>query len=494
MSKIKKVFYNYTFISFFHTLMIISGIVGVAILARFLGPQEYGRYNLFIFSSQLLTLLVSTWVLNPAAARFSSEEYLKDNSIRKTFSSEILIMLANAVIAGVVFYLIRGKVSVFLGFQDSFMAIFVFIYLLVCAFFNLIYFCFQGSLDFKAYGIMPLVRSLLFIFMLIAGIAVKGLFGFGFVIIVLIVSYLTSAVAFWPRLKSLCGFVYDKKQITAILAFSWPMILFSTGNFMLEWIDKYWIRMIVSVYAVGIYSAAWSLTTNFVLIPQQLYAIVLPLITAYRLEEKHDNIIFYLNKLVPQLAFFFSLLLSIVIIFSGIFIPILYGSKYFEAVNIFIILSLSSLFMGIKYFYNPVSTVFNFIRMTGSINISSAFLCALLNYLFIIRYGIVGAAIATTASSLIACIAVMFIINKQFKLYNFKAIYCSFPAVAVAVVCLLAKNILADILFSLAFYYITYLIMKKRSVFSSADLVYIQRIEMPAWLRSIVVKFYGSFS
>lgn len=493
MTRIKKVFYNFTLISFSHSLMVFLGIFNVAILARFLGPYDYGRYNLFIFSAQLLSLFACTWILNPAAAKFFSEEHLKDNTLKKTFSAEAFLMLFNTAITGIVFYLIRDRVSGFLGLSNNLINIFVFVYLIVTAVFNLFYFGFQGSLNFKIYGAMPLIRSAMFIILLIAGLIFRKFFGLGFVIVAVIISYLATLIVILPKLKNFFPFVFDKKKILEILAFSWPVIFFSAGNFSLDWIDKYLIRSMVSVYAVGIYSAAWSLTTNFVIIPQQLYTIAMPLITAYRLENKQDNINFYLKKLIPQLALFFSLIIALLIVSAKVFVPLLYGQRYLDSVNIFILLALSSLFMGIKYFYNPISTVFNYIKLTGGVNISTAILCVLLNYLFIIKYGIIGAAVATALSSLLASTVVIFIINKKFDLINFRALYSTIPVILVAVVCLVSANLYINLLFALAVFYLAYLLVKKYRFFSAGDIEYLKKIEMPVWIKEPVFKFYRSF-
>jgi len=493
MTQIKKFFYTYTFLSLCQGLTIITGIVGISILARFLGPHEYGRYNLFILSTQILMLLATTWVLNPAAAKFASEEYLKTKSLKNTFSSELLIILINTIIVGIIFYFIHKKAAVFLGLENNFLIICIFIYSVVFALFGLLNFCFQGSLNFRTYGMMPFGRGIIFISLLLTGIVFKRIFSLNFVIASLVTSYLIAVIIFWPRLKKICPFTFDKKQIIEILSFSWPVIFFASGNFSLEWVDKYLINMLISTYAVGIYAAAWSLTTNFVLIPQLLYTIVMPIITAYRIEDKHNNISFYLTKLVPQLSLFFSLLIGLIIIFAKIFIPFLYGPKYTDSINIFIILSLSSLFMGIKYLYNPITTVFNFIRFTGSINLTTAFLSIGLNYLFIVKYGIIGAAFATAISSFISCIGVAFIINKKFSLLNFRAIYCGIPVIIIAGICMITRNIFFALSAMFVTSFFTYLLLKKYKLFYKTDVEYVEKIQMPFWLKSMVVKFYQTF-
>ncbi|RKY30705.1 MAG: hypothetical protein DRP74_06420 [Candidatus Omnitrophota bacterium] len=493
MRQVKRVFYNYTFLSFSQLLLLFVGVAAVAILARFLGPYEYGKYNLFIFTSQMLSLFASTWVLNPAAAKFASEEYLSSKSLKKTFSSELFVISINTLIVTFVLLLIRKKISVFLGLEDNFIMIFIFIYLVVFALFNLLYFCFQGSLNFRIYGVMPLLRSSVFI-ILLCFLVFQKQFRINLVLLSLVSSYAIVIAVVWRKLKSLCLLVFDKEHLFKILSFSWPVVFFAGGNFALDWIDKYLLRVLVSTYAVGIYSAAWNLTTNLVLVPQLLYTVVMPIITAYRLENHHANIKFYLNRLMPQLALFFSVLISFAVVLANFLLPLLYGDKYTASVNIFIILSLSSMFMGIKYFYNPVSTVFNFIKMTGSINLACAFLCVSLNYLFISKFGMLGAAVATTASSLIACIAVIFVINRQFEILNFKALYCSLPAIAVASACLISKNLFFNLTVTLTVFFISYGLLKKYKIFSKSDLEIIEKIDMPRWLKNKAVKFYGTFS
>ena len=492
MSRITKVFYNYIRITTLHAVVLVLGIVSVILLARTLGPFDYGRYSLFIFASQLLSLFAWNWCLNPAAAKFASEEFLKDRVISRTFTAEIAWMAVCMAAVGLMCGIFRNSLSGFLGFDDNFIIVFIFVHLAAMGMFDLVYFCFQGSMNFRFYGKMPVWRSILFIIPLIALYFNKAL-GVQFVVISLVLSYLIATIIVWPRLMRICSIVFDKHIFRDIFDFSWVMIIFSTANFALDWVDKFWIRKMVSVYAVGIYSAAWVLTANFVIIPQQLYTIVMPLITSYKLENRRESILFYLNKLVPQLSLFFSAIAAVLIILSGIFLPLMYGQKYLDSVNVFIILAVSSLFMGIKYFYNPVSTVFNYIKLTGAINVASAVLCVGLNYAFIARFGIIGAAIGTALSSIVACVAVAFVINKQFDIVNFRAVYCGVPTVLVAAVCFVSKNIWVELACAAAVFLMTFLLMKKYRMFGAEDLAYIQKIDMPSWLKRGTAAFYRSF-
>ncbi len=486
-------FYNYGFLSMAQLFLFAGGIISVSILARILGPYDYGRYNLFLFSAQILSMFASTWVLNPAAAKFASEEFLKTKSIGKTFYSELTIVFVNTIIVGLVLFLLRSKISSFLSIDSHFVTILIFIYIVFFAIFNLFYFCFQGSLQFKVFGLMPLVRSLVFIILLFLAISFKS-FGFNLAVSCLSLSYIIAILIFWPRIKGICHFGIDTKMIRDILSFSWPVIFFVVGNFSLDWVDKYMLKVLISTYAVGIYSAAWTLTSNLVMLPQLLYTLIMPIITSYKIQDRNEHVKFYLNKFVPQCALFFSFLVTLGIVFASVFMPMLYGSKYAESINIFIILALGSLFMGIKYFYNPVSTVFNFIRLTGSINLITAVICILLNFVFISAFGITGAAVATAASSFLACAAVMFIINKQFGIVNFRALFCSMPAIIVSILCLFNRGLLINLISSFLVFSLVYLLVKRLKIFSKADIVYIEKIDMPPWAKRQVLRFYGSFN
>lgn len=492
MSKIKKVFYNYVRITVLHIVVLVLGIVSVVILARSLGPYDYGRYNLFVFASQLLSLLAWNWCLNPAAAKFASEEFLTDRVVSKTFTAELVLIFGCTAVVGALCVLLRRAVSGFLGFGDNVVVILVFLHLMAMSVFNLVYFCFQGSMNFRFYGKMPVWRSILFVVPL-ALLYFNKTFGVQFVMIALVLSYLIATIIVWPRLMRICSLVFDRRVLSGIVSFSWVMIIFASANFALDWVDKFWIRKMVSVYAVGIYSAAWVLTTNLVIIPQQLYTIVMPLVTAYKLENRSGNILFYLNKLVPQMSFVFSALAALLILLSGIFLPLMYGAQYGDSVNVFVILVVSSLFMGVKYFYNPVSTVFNYIKSTGTVNVASAVLCVGLNYAFIGRFGIMGAAAATALSSLVACVAVAHVINRQFGIVNFRAVYCSAPSVLIAVFYLLTRNLPAGLAFAAAVFWVTYVLMRKFRVFSADDLVYLEKIDMPVWLKKGTAAFYRGF-
>lgn len=495
MSQVKHSFYNYSFILSTYILMLFSGLFSTVLLARFLGPEKYGSYNLFLLVANALLLIGSTWIINPAGGKFATEEFAKHKSLKNTFSSEVIIIAVSlSVMAGIV-YLFRSKIVSFLGFNEGFVISAILLYAVFFSMFGLLTQCFLGASDFKSYGIMPLVRSLIFLGLLIFCSVSKYAFGLKAVITFLVVSYFLTGL-FYVRLRNSCSFVIQKSvkiQIKKILRFSWPVVVFACANFSLEWIDKYFVKIFLSTYAVGIYSAAWMLTRQFSMIAQLLYSVLLPIITSYRVNNKRGHVRYYLKRLVPQLSFLFSVLIITVVVFSNPMITLLYGKAYATSVNIFILLSLGSIFMAIKYFYNPVSTSFNYIKLTGSINLFCAFLNIGFIYLLIPKFGAEGAALATTLSSFLAATGVIFVINKKFDLVNFRPLFCCIPAMVIGVACILTDNIMLRLGVMAVALFVARMIFKKYEIFRQDDLKFIEKIHMPVWLRTGAKKFYRIF-
>ena len=181
MLQISRILYNYTFLAFSQVAMVAIGIFTTAMLARFLGPHEYGRYNLFIFFVQVLSIFASTWIINPAAAKFANQEFLTSKNIKKTFSSEVLIILFNIIFVGLVLFFLRSRVHNFLGGYGNTRVLLAFSYLIIFALYNLCYGSLQGAMDFKSYGIMPLMRAV--IFMLFLSALMAGSFNFDFIVV-----------------------------------------------------------------------------------------------------------------------------------------------------------------------------------------------------------------------------------------------------------------------------------------------------------------------
>ena len=490
MQQVRRAFYNYLFVVMTHVGMLAVGVVLVAFLARALGPEGYGRYNSFLLIAEALLVLTASWVLNPAAAKFGSVEFLNTGKLNKTFYAELVITGACLFVTGVFVYAFRYKLGDFLGISSGLSVMLVLSYIVFMVLFTLIRLSYQSCQDFTGYGLMPLIRSALFLIML-----TFLFFGFGActvrqVIAFFLLAHLIIFMGFGFNLKEKLALAFDRAHMVNILKFSWPMFFFAGSNFVLSWADKFFIRVLMSTHALGIYAAAWTLTAQISLIPQLFYSVALPIVSKYKVEGRQEYIQFYLTRLIPQMTIFFSVFVSCAVLCARFAIPFIYGSKYAGTTDIFVLLSISSLYVGIRYFYNPVSTVFNYIRLTGSINLASAILCLALNYIFVSRFGIKGGACATILSSFVAASGVMVVINRKFGFIDYRAVICGLPAVAIAGICIFIKDPAVVFTYVLAVCGVLFIFLKKMNIFRKEDIVFIEKIHMPEWLMGLVLRLY----
>lgn len=197
---------------------------------------------------------------------------------------------------------------------------------------------------------------------------------------------------------------YIKRAIIKIQTlkefFTYSLYYYPTNisNFFVKFSDRIMIQFMLGYQNLGIYSMG----TRLVNIPGQFISTINKNFTPQiYLAIKQDNVAQFnnLNKLFLTVVFF--LIFGLLIFSPEIFYLI--GEKYKKAFHIFIILSISSYINGYNLIIQPAATYFKkFVKYKSFVWMAVGVVNIILNFLFIPKYGIIGAAIATIVSYLIS--------------------------------------------------------------------------------------------
>jgi O-antigen/teichoic acid export membrane protein len=203
-----------------------------------------------------------------------------------------------------------------------------------------------------------------------------------------------------------------------LLLDSWPLIgsLFMTLAFMN--IDKVMIKEIIGVSPVGLYTVAVQLSSVFYFIPVVVSDSLFPAII--KSKEKPELYLARIKNLF-RLLFAISIGISIITTFmSQWIINILYGYEYNQASSVLIIHIWTSIFVFLGY----ASTKWLLIESQQRIQFFRSFFALItniiLNYFFIINYGIIGAAYATLISWIVGVYIFHFFHRSSFDLFLLK--------------------------------------------------------------------------
>ena len=386
--------------------MFISKLIGYVyrlIIARFLGPDQYGLFTLSLAILGVLSMF-ATLGLPQGTLRFVSyylgkKNYKKINSvILFTFKLIIPISIFFAIIVFLLSNIIA--VSIFHNSQLAFLIKFVAILIpltvlsmnlemIIQAFQKIKYIVYTRNI------IESLIKLVLTIFLFLIGFKIAG------VIFAYTISIFATVLIFYYFIKkkifpslSIKKIILDKKEI---LQYSLPL-LFSgiLGDVLFAWADTLILGYFKPASQVGIYNAAVPTAQLLYVLPLSLMAIFMPIITA-RFALKQDLKTIFIT--VTKWIFMFNIyLLFFMMFFSRSILKILFGNIYAEGYLALIFLSLAFFIDTISFTSNNVLKTLEKSNLIFLNTLISSVLNIILNIIFIQLFGFVGAAYATAIS------------------------------------------------------------------------------------------------
>ena len=206
---------------------------------------------------------------------------------------------------------------------------------------------------------------------------------------------------------------------TAILSISIPLLFAGLMLFINSWIDTIMVGIFLEKADVGIYNIALKISGLLTIVIMSVNVVVAPVFAESYADgnfKKLQNAVLYSTKVIFVLTIPIFLL---IILFPELILGI-FGKEFIAGRNTLIILCIGYLFSAFS------GSVAYILQMTGSqvaflnITVASAVLGIVLNFLLIPKFGITGAAIATSTSMILWNSACVIFIN--FK-YNIKTYF-----------------------------------------------------------------------
>lgn len=370
------------------------GILVSILLARLLGPELRGVYALALLIPSFAAMFTGVG-LGPSTIYFLGKKKYPPQTIAGTNITINGYISIAAVLLTVVF-IILFKETFLLGVPVYAFAI------VVCAipfvkFTSILTTVVLGMQKYVAYNVLNIVhvttQAVLFGFLLLI-----SAFNLSSVLIV----YLVATVVVF-----LIAIVYLKKQLgTFILridkvylrdAFSYGIkaYLGTIISFLHLRIDQLIINFFLNPVAVGFYAIAAGLTERLWLLSESAGTMLFPRISSERDESEKKRF----TPLLCRNILLFTVIGAIVLYFlGGWIIELLYSTKYLDSIPAFKVLLIGTIFVaGSKILANDISGRGKPIINTY-INGFSLVINVVLNIILIPRYGIAGAAYATTIS------------------------------------------------------------------------------------------------
>ncbi|HOW60226.1 MAG TPA: flippase [Candidatus Moranbacteria bacterium] len=403
----------------------LSGYIIHSFVGRILGPADYGRYGLVVTLTTMVIILIGNGIPT-AMAKYISEIFETNPRLVLVIKKKAII-LQSILIGGItiIFFLSAPLISYVLG-DTTLTPLFRISTLIIPAFaMASFYFSYYTGLHkFNIQSILKTLRSVLKV------VAIIGL-AYTFRVPGSIVGYALAAFSVFLIAFTLDQFKYTKEikkaaegqnlslqstfETKKLVSYAWQVILFFLAYELLISIDLYLVKGILhNDYLTGIYNASLTVGRIPYYIFYALTIMLLPVISKSTAEENHEQT----NLVISQsLRLMIILLVPSVILmseFSRPIIKIFYSTKYIEAAYPMSILAYGVGFLTIFYVMSFVLNGAGKTKIPMWISIFGVIINTILNYILIKRFGIVGSAVATTITSFVAMLAILYYIQRDF--------------------------------------------------------------------------------
>ena len=384
--------------------LVISGLVPM-MLARYLGPHDYGIYSIITALSALIAGLFHMGH-NSALHKLLPEYYLSDRVRGGAILANVMLFtLALAAVVCLSFMLGAPLIAAKVYHNQSMTPFFRFcaLLILVMTLLNLASSIAAGMQDFKAYNTALLLRSGMLIISAWIGATWWGLWG------ALVSQFMAGSVGLvWlarqvikvasQRFPKLIRPVFSREILGVIGAFMLPAFTMTLLNLPCYWLANTLTAREQGFAQAGLFSAAYALAQLISLAPFNFYTPAMTFLTEAQASANAE----VFNKLVVR-SFRSIWLLTLPIalgcaLFSPLLIRLLFGSNYLAAIPAAVLMSIAGLFMAIVGLLNAVIAAAGRIWHGCGITFIWALVFVAAAFLLIPRWGAMGAA-ATFAIS-----------------------------------------------------------------------------------------------
>ena len=390
---------NLSFVAVGFGVSAILSLITQIIAGRILGPLEYGKYALIQAAAAFLSLPMLVGVTT-ALTKYSAE---KDNfdERKKIISTSYILFVFFSIVSLIILSIFSKIISGIFG-----MSLELFIYAIVFSFlfssYTISISIAQGLKEMKIlsllqiiYGISGIVAFFIFIFF--------KMFSFKAILFASSINYLVVFVLSIVIFRKYFSFNFDKILAQKILGYGFYAFAGYIAYIIYSNFDKIVINRFLGAGQVGIYGSYYlAFITSAAFIFNVFNFIFFPMVSGTKDKEA---VIKKINKIIVRL----SLFALFFVLFMGIVVIKLYGSKY--QFNFWLCLSftIASIFSILNLIYtwcmNAVGK--KGAKITSIAAITAAIINIAVNIIFVPVLGFFGAVTAIILSSFVSIVIIM---------------------------------------------------------------------------------------
>ena len=460
-------------IGFTNVLVALSGLLLLPTVTKNLGIQDYGIWAQISVTIGLIAPLVLMG-LPGAIVRFLAAEKER-GKFQEGFYSVLILTFAISCAIGILMIIFSGSIGKFLRIPSLFVNFLSLIIIFECINSVLMSF-FQAVRETKKYAFFTLLGTFGEFGLVFTAIA----FGYGLrgavpsLIIIRIALFL---ILFIVILKRVGIKIPRFSNIKKYLSFGLPKQLSSVSYSIVTSSDRYLVASFLGITAVGYYSPAYTIgnTLHFFLYPLffALPAVLSKSFDEFKISEV-KNYLKYALKYFLMLGIPAAFGLSIL---AKQLLKILTTSDIASTSYAIVpFVALSILLYGVTSIIGQILAMVKKTKISGAVWFVAALTNVALNFIFIPKFGIIGAAITTLIAYALACILITYYSFKELQFdIDWKFIQKSLLASILMAFLVLSLNpdgllkMIATIVLGAALYFILILIFggfeKKELIF-----------------------------
>lgn len=396
----------------------LSAYVIHAVMGRVLGPSDYGRYGIVITLTTMIVVLIGQGVPT-AMSKYLSEIFETQQGlipVIKKQTARIQIILIGVVT--VIFFLLTPLIARVLG-DSTLTPLFQISTLVIPAFAlaSFYFYYYTGLHLFNKQAILKTSRSFARIIFILGfawllksrGMALQGAI-IGYILAPLSIFF--EANFFDPYKKIKAGGFFDWRKL---VKYAWPMTLFLIAYEFMITIDLYLVKgLLKSDYLTGIYNGAITVGRIPYFLFYALTIIILPAVsksTSSNNDKETKTLVSESLRLMVMFLVPLSILMSV---FSPSIIRVFYSAKYLDAALPMSILMSGVTFLTVFYFLAFALNGAGKVKIPMVISFVGLALNVIFSFIFIKKYALMGAALATSVTSFITMLLALIYTYRYF--------------------------------------------------------------------------------
>lgn len=383
------------------------------LLTSYLSPEDYGVLSMV----QLLMLLSFPFVMMNSQGLLTMEyTNLSKEKYKALVSSALLIPLFGFVFLECIFVLFKNSIVEY--FQlPIYLLYLVPVFLFFQAIPTFVPIIFQAKKDPFNFGkfkisltIVNVLLSLLFVVILNYGWEGR-LFG------IIVSFFIFSIVGFFVLLRiDVIDLIFDITSLKKILNFGIPLLPHAIAGVLLASSSKFFLANMINNEAVGIYTVAFQVASSVIIIMVSINQAWAPNLYEVLNSKPSEIIKLGIVKQTYKVMLFMLVITLVFFLFTPYIYKLFIDESYHSGIIISRVISFGFLMNGLYFLVTNYILFSKKTRVLSVITSVVSILGAIINYYFILEFGIIGAAYALIVIFGLLFGVVFYYANKLYKM------------------------------------------------------------------------------